>query len=731
MIDCLVDIVSHGQQHHSCQSLLVCGDFNGLSDSVDMVNSLLGTTSLFNFSTRDSAQIDHALCDHPNIFKEAQRLSPLGKSDHALVFCDVSSVPPPPSVAKIQVRSKSPSGCANFGAELENSLFLPSITKMADVNVASNALVQYLMFLYNKHFPIKSVRVRSDDKPWVKSSLKLLINMRDNAYAKCKMVKYFRLRKAVIQHSQKLKSDFLLSATKTKNTFKLWRAIKKVVSQSSSNHVFPDPDKLKESFASVFEECMIPLSDFSSLPSQPLHISLDDVLTALKRLKNSSPGPDGLPAWLFRDHRGFLAPYIQHIFNLSVSTGVVPDNFKDAFVVPIPKIKSPSCEDFRPISMLPVLSKLLERIILRKWISPLVPNVGNNQFAFIPRGGQGTTVALTYVMNKVLSYLDTPGAVRLLMIDYSKAFDKLPHNTILNAFSSLCAPRELVLWLSSFLQHRRQCVKISNVQGDSALSDWYTASSGVPQGGVLSPILFAIAVDDLDVKFQNSLLVKYADDFCLLHFLRRNDDDRLQDEFDHIVSWSSNCGLTINSTKTKIMNFQTSGVIPHPLVQMEGSTIELVSSANLLGITISDNLSWKLHVYSILRKARKRIFLLYRLRQAKAPQHVLWLAYCAMLRSILSYSYPAWCNIGKGDVKLLTQFERRLCNRFDMRCDIDFQCFCSSVAKKLADKSLASQHPLHGVFDFLPSRFSSRLGNSYRKVFARTCRFKNSFIRFT
>ena len=155
-----------------------------------------------------------------------------------------------------------------------------------------------------------------------------------------------------------------------------------------------------------------------------------------------------------------------------------------------------------------------------------------------------------------------------------------------------------------------------------------------------------------------------------------------------------------------------------------------MSSAALLGITISDDLSWKQHVSNILRRARKRIFFLYRLRQAKASQHVLWTTYCAMIRLILSYAFPAWCNVGKRDMWLLSRFELRLCNRFCMRLEADFESFCALMTERLAEKSLASHHPLHCIFDFLPSRYSSRLGQSHRKVLARTSRFKQSFIRF-
>ena len=127
-----------------------------------------------------------------------------------------------------------------------------------------------------------------------------------------------------------------------------------------------------------------------------------------------------------------LAPCILHICNLSVSLGIVPDAFKMSYVIPIPKCKNSTVTDFRPISILPVLLKVLEKIVLRMWLSPLASKVSPNQFAFLPRSGQAISAALTYIMKRVLSFLDTPGAVRLLAIDFCKAFDKIPHNSILN-----------------------------------------------------------------------------------------------------------------------------------------------------------------------------------------------------------------------------------------------------------------------------------------------------------
>ena len=155
-------------------------------------------------------------------------------------------------------------------------------------------------------------------------------------------------------------------------------------------------------------------------------------------------GPDGIPFWLLRDHCDLLAPAVYHICNLSLSTGTVPNCFKKAYVSPVPKCDNPSTADHRPISLLPIISKILERLVLRKWFTDIIQHISPTQFAFVPRIGQGTVTALTYLIHHILSFLDKPGAVRLLLLDYTKAFDKLPHQAIIDALIGFQAPKELV-----------------------------------------------------------------------------------------------------------------------------------------------------------------------------------------------------------------------------------------------------------------------------------------------
>jgi len=279
----------------------------------------------------------------------------------------------------------------------------------------------------------------------------------------------------------------------------------------------------------------------------------------------------------------------------------------------------------------------------------------------------------------------------------------------------------------SYMTSRVQCVKINN-----ELSRWYETSSGVPQGGILSPLLFSLVMDKLKPFAENSCMIKFADDICLLHFIREENEDRLSDEFENIIAWSEKHGLCLNSSKTKLMNFRTKrNLVLNPLIdKVNNIEIETVHSTKHLGLTISDNMTWHNHVDFILSKVRRRVYILYNLREAGASPHLLWTVYCLLMRSITSYAYPAWCNHSKTNMKSLTAFESRVCKLFHLPRTTNFDEFCEGISHRLAMKALHQDHPLNFIYDREAVRHSTRRNTAHRKVMARTCRFKNSFIRF-
>lgn len=322
------------------------------------------------------------------------------------------------------------------------------------------------------------------------------------------------------------------------------------------------------------------------------------------KLSKTSIGPDGIPPWIFRNFADFLSPVVTFLLNWSLRIGVFPHCLKFANVCPIPKCDKPKYpSDYRPISILPILSKIFERVIVNNFISPcIMNNIDKSQFAFIRRPGSGTTCALVSIQDQILRYLDkSSGAVRILAVDFSKAFDKLPHQVIVDACVSFNLSTNIITWICSFLQQRLQRVVCSN-----RFSNWIPVQSGVPQGSVVGPLLFILTVDDLNPVCENSTIVKYADDMVILHFMRSSQDDHLQNEWDHIQEWSSAVGLPINASKSSVMDIITrSNLITSNIYLHDLTFLCNVSTFKFLGVVFSSDLKWNKHVDYIIKKHRK------------------------------------------------------------------------------------------------------------------------------
>jgi len=362
--------------------------------------------------------------------------------------------------------------------------------------------------------------------------------------------------------------------------------------------------------------------------------------------KKSAPGIDSVPAWVLREFSLILAESVAHIFNLSLESGLVPAAFKYAMVVPIPKVSNPTLEDFRPISLLPILAKTFERLVLRKWFVPVGSNMDKMQFAFTPGKGKGCSAALSLLQHKILSFLDQEsGAVKILLVDLTKAFDRATKSAVISALQKLKVSPNIILWTYNYMSERFQAVKVNG-----KMSQWNPVLSGVPQGSVLGPFLFAAILDDLQVVKPNSHLIKYADDLTVLHFIRRKADDDLQTELDHIREWCSSVQLQMNPKKTKVMDIiTTKKPLELSTIIAEGTTIEKVNQTKLLGLNIQHDMKWDAHIHETVKKASKRLYAVLALRNLGSPRNLLMQYYSATIRSILLYAYPAWCNCGEGN----------------------------------------------------------------------------------
>ncbi|MEL7309625.1 MAG: hypothetical protein AAGK05_18400, partial [Pseudomonadota bacterium] len=213
----------------------------------------------------------------------------------------------------------------------------------------------------------------------------------------------------------------------------VWYAIGNLSKRQKKVDHCPIPvNDLNDYFASHVQGDNEPLvlNDFmlEDLPNSSLSFSCGEVTNCLHKMKKASCGPDGIPPWILRNCRNAFAPLLTLIFNRSLLEGNVPKCMKAANVTPVAKSNpAKDVRDFRPISILPALSKVFEKLFCKKYVMPFIcKNVEQNQFAYVPGSGKGTTVALTCIYHHILRFLDSDsGCVRVAAVDLSKAFDSL------------------------------------------------------------------------------------------------------------------------------------------------------------------------------------------------------------------------------------------------------------------------------------------------------------------
>jgi Reverse transcriptase (RNA-dependent DNA polymerase) len=350
---------------------------------------------------------------------------------------------------------------------------------------------------------------------------------------------------------------------------------------------------------------------------------------------HKSPGPDGLPNWFLRDFAFAISEPICHIFQSSLKQGVVPRLWKMANVVPVPKVNPPQSieQDLRPISLTSTLSKILESLVGRRILPTITPHIDSKQYGGLR--GRSTTHALVNVAHQLHQAIDNRNSSRCLFLDYTKAFDRVNHTAVLEKMSTMGVQNIYLRWMHSFLSNRQQRVKVANV-----LSDWTQLNGGMPQGTWFGPYVFLIIINDLKTDVPDVQLYKFIDDTTAVETIAPGTNSCMQQVANQIAQWSSENYMIVNTRKTKEM------VIGHAQsmqpIKFGAFAIEKVTSFKLLGVYLSADLQWDVHIDSICLKVNRRLHFLKLLKRSSVSTADLLLYYKAVIRPVIDYACPVW-----------------------------------------------------------------------------------------
>jgi hypothetical protein len=698
-------------------SIITLGDFNinllsnaSFSDSLKSNYHLVQTiTEPTRITNHSATLIDHLYTSQKSIISECGVVN-LHLSDHCAIFGTLAR-----DTASVKHKERRFICCRSFRRLNEFKLghdlaALPWSTMdmfdtMDDVISHFHSL---LLSVWDKHAPVKRRPVSTRSQPWMTSDIITMLSSRDTAYRKYLRSKsavlwlaYKQLRNSCTNAIRTAKRNFFItSATtkphdfwhqvkicsglgKTKASTSPWPCSTPAISKMSAN-------SLNEHFISSVKTA-VPLHNDShgctSIPA-PAQCGFDfmPVNTAeVEHALNSAPlsgsiGSDNISGRMLRLSSGAASSIITKLFNTSLTLSEFPAAWKTAVVTPVFKKGCKyNMNNYRPIAILPLLSRIFERLLSKQLSAHLETNKLLSCYQHGFRAARSCQSALISLTNRLFSARSNNNYSAIASLDFSKAFDCLDHSILLRKLSDVGLSSRCVAWFRTYLLNRTQCVKYNNT-----LSDQLPVTSGVPQGSVFGPLLFNVYINDLLQSLPDGSCIAYADDVTLVTSGKTLNDVTLQLQklLDHVSTWAKLNRLSFSYSKCNVMFFPISPRAPpikSQTLSLNDKPLSAVDHMTILGVDISHDLSWTRQALKTCGKISGRLAVLRRLggsMNVNARRQV----FNGFVKSRMTYCLPVWGNTSVSSQhlfdKLLIKAARFILN--DPNAQLDARVFEST-----------------------------------------------------
>lgn len=394
-----------------------------------------------------------------------------------------------------------------------------------------------------------------------------------------------------------------------------------------------------------------------SIGAPDIEIEESDYFELLSRQKNTSAGHDNIPWLVFKKLDSEIHKHVLKIFNFCINNGFIPQTWKTGNITVIhkPNTDPKKTRNYRPITLLPVMGKLFEKIIRKLLTTAASKNIPNFQYGFKQK--HSTTHPLTILASNIQTTRLNHQHTAALFLDINKAFDSVWHRGMLFKLAQMNVPRYLILLIKSFLEHRTLRIKINNT-----LSKPFIPLQGVPQGSPLSPLLYNLYCYDIFSQTDpNNYLLQYADDTALVTHAKSINiaTEKLQSLITTIESWFNRWRLKPNPDKSQFIIFFHTPKSSSPTVRLANIAIKPVNSIKYLGVQIDHKLNFKQHSSITKKRAvtRARYF-----RSLTYKKHGIDLStagtiYKTICRPLLEYSHPIFINCGNSVKKTIQTTE--------------------------------------------------------------------------
>ena len=665
---------------------------NVLFNLVDEYN----LTQVVNVPTRDRNLLDLLITNRPNYIAKLNVIDPIDNLDHCMITGEFKVQYVKQHNYKRVVRHFTIERLETLNRRLMDIDWLNTLQNEC-VNECVAAFYAAIVEQLDQVIPPVSITVRPLDKPGMTHYVRKLFR---KSHMLCRRANQTKTKYDITNHivaRRKAKREFFREQQKHNarvyakctgpgcQAKAFWKILKQNLGDNKSTTIptlidgaavlTDDVSKSNCLNAYFVEQSTLDLANEPLLPSPmdngPLYgassnncfleeITVDPsiVYSILNSIDASkATGPDGISNKLLKHCASSLYCPISIIAQMSFNAGIFPQIWKSANVVPLYKKGEKTCKsNYRPISLLSNVSKVLERLVYNalyehclnhKLLSPK-----NSGF----KKGDGAINQMICITDKIYSALDNGKNVAMIFLDISKAFDRVWHKGLLYKLHTFGIRGQLLNWFEDYLSARNQKV-VLNGQESSVMN----TNAGVPQGSILGPLLFLIFINDID-RFIKSDMFIFADDTTLakIYDSLLEVESCLNSDLNTISQWACKWMVTFNPEKCVFINFtlKKNPLQTPPKIFFNNSLITQVQNHKHLGIVLSQDMKWSAHISKITSKASQRLGALYR-QSRKMTRVQIEKIYLSMIRPILEYGSVLFANCSIADVKLIESVQRR------------------------------------------------------------------------
>lgn len=665
-------------------NIIILGDFN-IPDFVHAANMSVSSSHLTSFSLInnlcnyfDLTQLNSALNNHNRlldlVLSNVQDCSVVKSTDKLLAedpLHPAIDIAVPLSAGHVR-NSFTPNIVPSFNFKKANFNLLYELLLEADfdflfnysdIDLATHAFYEKINNILCLAVPMTAPRISKNYPPWFSADIIRSIRNKKTSWRKYKssgcliaLAKFKELRGKIKYELTASYKNYIANAESKflRDPKSFWSFIsnKRHGSSIPSNMFLNDaslsePQIIVNAFASFFQSSFTSSSslDRSGINNPTINsnnlliksFSEAEVFLSLKKLKNKlTSGPDGLPSCILKDCASIFTAPLTYLFNLSLNKGKFPDVWKQSNICPVFKKGDRSnIENYRPIALLCNFSKVFESVLYTYIFNHVKSQISTCQHGFV--AGRSTVTNLYSITQFLSERIDASSQVDVVYTDFSKAFDRLDHSLLCTKLERFGFTPNLVGFFANYLHNRKMRVKYRGFE-----SVPFIATSGVPQGSILGPLLFLMFIDDITYNLNCQCLM-YADDLKLFKEIRSVEDCAdLQENLNLLHSWCLNNKLLLNISKCCVVSYSRKRLPLFHDYTLDNQVLLRLSHFTDLGVTFDSGLKFDEHICNIVSSAYKILGFVIRNSKDFNSIAVLIALFNSFVRSKLEYCCTIW-----------------------------------------------------------------------------------------